>query len=112
MHGDSDDNALVIESTEDGIQVTGEDGTLVNGSSEPLILFAEEGSIPDDLHVALGSGGDRLELLGLQVGDDINVNTSRGDDSILLSNVTAGDRIKVYSSSGDDQVVVEAVAAL
>ncbi|MBN00574.1 MAG: hypothetical protein CMJ77_15775 [Planctomycetaceae bacterium] len=111
VHGDSDDNALVIASTEEGIRLSGEDGTLVNGSSEPLILFAEEGSIPDDLHVALGSGGDRLELLGLQVGDDINVNTSRGDDSILLSNVTAGDRIKVYSSSGDDQVVVEAVAA-
>ena len=59
VHGDSDDNALVIESTEDGIQVTGEDGTLVNGSSEPLILFAEEGSIPDDLHVAVSDGHEQ-----------------------------------------------------
>ena len=107
IYGDASNNTLEVRGLEDrGIEIRGTTGTLLNGQTEPLIVYPDAVGIPDDLYVNLGRGSNEISITGVIAGDDIKVDGGRGDDTIRLEQVVANDLISIRPGSGNDRVNV------
>ena len=99
LRGDNDDNQITVEQTDDGILVTGQNGTTINGQNEQL--FAD---VTRDVRIYTKRGDDQVNLANMEVGRNLRVYTSHGDDTVDLLNVDVGRDLRVNVSRGDDVV--------
>ncbi len=105
IRGDQVDNQVSVAPADaGGIQISGNDGTLINGQAGPSVVFQDEGGVPDDFVVQLSDGSNQIDIDGIDVGDNVSIYAGAGQDAITLDGVTAGNRITVSSGFGDDLV--------
>ena len=100
--GDDLDNEITIEQTGSGeYEVTGLDGTTVNGETD----FVAEG-VDDDFRISMGGGGDSVSVIGeTTVPDDLEIETGAGDDDVEIRDaVHVGDDVEIETDGGKDTV--------
>lgn len=112
IRGDMGDNQVQIARTADGdIQVTGTNGTTINGSAEAFVVDSQAGRIERGLRVNLGRGNDSLFVEGVSIEGRAVVYGGAGEDSIGFYDVNVDHDLFVQSGSGDDLISVDDVEA-
>ena len=82
VRGDAEDNSVQISLENGSVQVTGTEGTTINGEDAPFVL-SDQNQIEGRLVVSLGRGDDMLLLSdGLEIGGNLYVHMGRGADLI------------------------------
>jgi hypothetical protein len=115
LRGDSLDNEIELTVNADGQMVlTGIDGTTVNRSSDPYLVWqSQTGATSSDailsggLRVNLGKGNDRLEVRDTTFEGLSVVYAGPGDDEIRLSESRFEAQLTVQTFDGDDQIHFE-----
>jgi hypothetical protein len=82
--GDDSADRIRIGSASDGVTVAGEDGTLVDGTTEVTIPGVQ------DLKVTLKRGRDHVTIEDLQLANGLDVHSGNGNDRVVLDAVRAG----------------------
>src|SRR5262245_770487 len=98
--GDGSPDDVSIDGGPDGIAVTGLDGTLVDGSSRPVIVSGVQ-----RLTVKLKGGSDRLTIQHLTIPHRLDVRVGGGNDGVELDDVRAG-ATRISTENGSDWVNV------
>ncbi len=132
LRGDAADNQVEIVGLDNGdIQVSGLDGTTVNGRSQPYVLAGSQAQIAQDLRVNMGFGNDTLFVEGIeiqnrsvvyggpgddsigffntQVMDDFFSNLASGNDSLSVDQVHVGDNLALFGVDGSDTIGIDQV---
>ena len=127
IRADAADNQMQIVGEANGdIQITGLNGTTLNGQDQVITLSDRLGQISQDLRVHMGQGNDTLFVEGIQVNnrsvfyggpgndsvgyynfrvlDDLFSNLSSGDDSMSLDDVQVGDNLSVFGLEDNDTI--------
>ena len=110
--GDNKANQIVVEAETTGFNVTGLNGTTVNGSAAPQFIptpgFA-------NLAISLGNGEDDLLLqsgpgIGYLSALNVNVDTGNGDDNVEVhfgpSQAWISNDLTIDTGNGDDDVAL------
>ena len=93
---DSDDHAIRIEPTTDGITVTGIAGTTVNGISR----FTTGDTMLENLHVVAAGGSDLVIVSNLIIAGNAILQGGYGIDAIELNDVQIGKQLLVHEGDG------------
>lgn len=110
VRADGQDNQIEVVQTDEGdIRISGNSGTTINGSSEPLVLDTTNGFIPGGLRVNLGRGNDTMFVEGVTVAGRTVIYGGSGDDAIGAYNSTFMDDLMVQSFTGDDFISLDEV---
>ena len=103
--GDDQDNWIVIEQvSDDRVRITGNDGTTINGQSNPL-----EFTVRDDMRINMHGGDDHVGIDGVSLDgrshSDLEINTHDGDDRIYFWDSYVRDDATFDTGDGDDLVL-------
>jgi hypothetical protein len=97
--GNDSADLIRIGSASDGVTVAGEDGTLVDGTTQVTIPGVQ------DLKVTLKRGRDHVTIEDLQLDNGLEVHSGSGNDRVALNAVHAG-WTRIVTGLGFDRVKV------
>ncbi len=107
LEGNRQRNVLRLSTDAAGnIVLTGENGTFINGDSEPVVLV-ESGNTASRLTIRLGNGRDRLYIDDVDLGGArLEVRTGKGQDNVFITDTEIGGSLRTDNPKGADVIVV------
>jgi hypothetical protein len=105
--GDGNANDITIQDTATGsvYEVTGNNGTTVNGGASVTTDFADR-----DFDINLGGGDDALEIstsnLVVTITKNLKIADDGGSDTVVLSDLFVGKRVKIDLGDGDNNLTI------
>lgn len=110
VRGDTADNQVEILALPNGdLQISGQNGTTVNGDAAPMILEGQDGQLASDLRVHMGRGDDSILVDGVDISGRAVVYGGSGDDSIGFLRTEVGSDLYAIGWNGNDSISIDEV---
>ena len=110
IRGDRADNQVEVRVVDEGdIQISGLNGTTINGEAEPMVVSGQNGRINGRVAALMRGGNDLLRLEGLEITDYVSIRGGNGDDAIGLYDTNVNGDALIFSGRGNDAVSLDAV---
>ncbi len=125
LSGDNQDNEIILSTNNDGdIEITGANGTSVNGMDEVAVdaviedlriflragddmVSVEDVDVAGNAIVRGGSGSDAIGFLRSDIGGNLRIDSGGQADFISVETVETGEDLVIISGGGEDTVGVD-----
>lgn len=105
LQGDSQSNSIEITVDGSDIVLRGQDGTMVNGSSDAFVIEAGSSEFGGDIAAELGDGDDTLLINGpLTIGGDVLLDNDRGVGQFGITAASIDGDVRMRSGRSSDTV--------